>query len=111
MSRFNFDVVVLLCTLTVASTVFTARAETAPSAQVVAAASLDKQKLKSELAELEAEVERVRRTQGEPGLRRSGLKQKLAREKSMVEFHLLLIDRLERIEQRLAAIEARTGGR
>ncbi len=111
MSRFNFHVVVLFCTLAVASTVVTVRAESALPAQAVASATLDKQKLKDELAELEAQIERVRRTQGEPGLRRKGLKQKLERERSMTDFHLQLIDRLERIEQRLGAIETRTGGR
>ncbi len=89
-----------------------AHAETAPPAALGAApTSWDEQKLRSELEELEAEVERVRRTQGDGGLRRKGLVQKLAREKAMTEFHLQLIDRLKRIEQRLSDMEARAGTR
>lgn len=86
-----------------------ARAENPPSAAAVP--TLDKQKLKADLADLEAEVERVRRTQGEAGLHRRGLTQKLAREKAMTDFHLQLIDRLEHIEQRLSAMDARVGTR
>lgn len=109
MTRLSVNALVLICTLPAVWAVVPVHAETPP--QVVASASLDKQQLKNELAELEAEVERVRRTQGEPGLHRQGLKRKLLEKKSFTDFHLQLIDRLERIEQRLNALETRAGGR
>lgn len=114
MTRFSVNTWVLFCTLTAAMAIMAmvpVHAETPPPAQVVASASLDKQQLKSELEELEAEVERVRRTQGEAGLHRRGLKRKLAEKQSFTDFHLQLIERLERIEQRLNALETRAGGR
>lgn len=110
MTRFSVNALVLFCALTAAMAMVPVHAETPPP-QMVASASLDKQQLKSELEELEAEVERVRRTQGEAGLHRQGLKRKLAEKKSFTDFHLQLIERLERIEQRLNALETRAGGR
>lgn len=111
MCRVNFRLLGLLCVLAVASAAAPVHAETEPGSGVVASATLDKQKLIQELQEIEEEYERVRRTQGEGGLRRKGLKQKLEREKSLTEFHLQLIERLEGIERRLNALETRNGGR
>lgn len=68
---------------------------------------LDKQQLISEVAELEAELEKIRRTRGEGGVHRLGLRRKLADKKAMATFHLQLIERLERIEQRMASMETR----
>lgn len=111
MNRSTLNVVILFCTLLAASTMLPAHAENAPQPSADTPTALDRQQLLNELAELEAQVERIRRTRGEAGLRRLGLRQKLADKKEMAEFHLKLIDRLERSEQRLNALEARTTSR
>lgn len=111
MKRSTLNILILFWTLLAASMMVPARAENAPQSSPDTPAALDRQQLVNELAELEAQIERIRRTRGEAGLRRLGLRQKLADKKEMTEFHLKLIDRLERSEQRLSALEARMAGR
>lgn len=111
MNRSRFNGMALLCVFAIAPAIVPAYAETAPSVSDAVSTSWDKEQLKRELQELEARVEHVRRTQGEGGVRRKGLTQKLAREKAMTEFHLQLIERLENFEQRLSEMEARSAAR
>lgn len=87
-----------------------AQAPSEPPAVVSTPAS-DRQRLEDDLRKLEEEVERVRRTQGEPGIQRRGLKQKLEAKREYTEFHVRLLARFERIERRLDALESRTGAR
>jgi hypothetical protein len=101
-------ILAFVATLGIAA-ILPAHAETAASAPSAAPTpvELDKQQLIAEVAEMEAELERVLRTRGEGGVHRLSLRRKLADKKAMAEFHLKLIERLERIEQRVASMEAR----
>lgn len=72
-----------------------------------AAMTLDREELENDLRTLENEADQVQRTQGDAGVRRKGLSQKLKAKREYTEFHLRLIERFERIEQRLDALEGK----